>query len=502
MIKEKSSSTKNGGLKNFEASINKLSGVSFWVSNSSEFKNGIRYMDNIFNLTGYTGEQLDTLPLKHYSLIDKDESIFIQRHLDNFFEENIQDELELHYSFVNKNGTKIFIKENIYVNRAAEGEVSFYNASLIDVTAYKEKEEQLALSANEAKRLNEAKDNFISILSHDLRSPFTSILGFAEILMNENTLEPKDRLEYLHFIYDSSLNQLQLINNLLDWSRLSTGRLKLQHQRLHAKTIVYNCISTLTGAAMRKNIEIKVDVSDSLFIQGDERHLSIAISNLLSNGIKYSQEGSRIDVSAALFNNDMAELVIKDKGIGISETNQLKLFKIDKMFSTAGTRNEKGTGIGLILTKEIIDKHKGDIWFYSQKGEGSEFHITIPCSSNCILIVEENQKDRIHYSDIVKKYYPAFNVVEAQNGYEALELVLSKFPTLILANHSAPLMNGVQLTESVRKSIKNYKLPVIIFADTSAEELKSQYERLGVSDILDKPVNKKVLAEKIKSALN
>ncbi|QQS35799.1 MAG: response regulator [Ignavibacteriales bacterium] len=177
----------------------------------------------------------------------------------------------------------------------------------------------------------------------------------------------------------------------------------------------------------------------------------------------------------------------------------MKLFKIDKMFSTAGTRSEKGTGMGLILSKEIIDRHSGDIWLYSKQGEGSEFHFTIPCSSNCILIVDENEQDRNFYGEIVKKYFPAFNLVEAQNGFEALELTLSKFPTLILANHSSPLMGGIQLTESVRKTIKNYRLPVIILADKQANEVKEQYSRLGVNYILDKPVSKKILIEKMKA---
>lgn len=502
MVTDKNSLSKNREQKKYDVIFQNLPGISFWISNTSDINQGIRYSENVFKTTGFNSAELEALPAKHYSLIDKEEYLSIRRQLDDFFDENLREELNLEYNIISKNGNKICIKESISTNRGIEGEVSSYHASLNDITSLKQKEVQLLALANESKKMNEAKDKFISILSHDLRSPFTSILGFAEILMKENSLSPKDRIEYLNFIYDSSLNQLQLINNLLDWSRLSTGRLKLQIQRLHAKTLIYNCVSTLTGAAMRKNIEIKVNVSDSLFIQGDERHLSIVLTNILSNSIKYSHERNKVEITANVFNKELAEFIIKDNGIGISEVNQLKLFRIDKMFSTSGTKNEKGTGIGLILSKEIIDKHNGEIWFYSRQGEGSEFHITVPSSSNCILIVEESEKERNHYCEIIKKYYPEFNIVEAQNGYEALELVLSKFPTLILANHSAPLMNGLQLTESIRKAIRSYKLPVIILGDDTSDELKTQYSKFGVNEILDKPINKKVLVEKIKTSFN
>lgn len=188
---------------------------------------------------------------------------------------------------------------------------------------------------------------------------------------------------------------MQLVNYLLDWSRLQTGGIRIEPQRLHAQTLVFNCISSLTGNAIRKNLDIKVFIKDSLYIQADERMLTQVITNIISNAIKFSTEGKTIEVSADTFNESFVEFIVKDEGIGISDSNKIKLFKIEKMFSTEGTKGEKGTGLGLSLVKEIIDKHNGSIWFYTELDKGSEFHFTIPSSPNTILLVENNSIEKI-----------------------------------------------------------------------------------------------------------
>jgi len=190
------------------------------------------------------------------------------------------------------------------------------------------------------KKANETKDKFISILSHDLRAPFTSILGFSEILINEPLLPKSEKLEYLNYIHEASENQLQLINYLLDWSRLQTGRMKIIPKKINAQAIIYNCVSSLTGNAIRKNIEINVEANEELFIQADERLLMQVITNLVSNAIKFSPPNKEINIIAKHFNFELAEFVVKDEGLGISDKNKEKLFKIDKMFNNR--RNKRG----------------------------------------------------------------------------------------------------------------------------------------------------------------
>ena len=135
--------------------------------------------------------------------------------------------------------------------------------------------------------------------------------------MNEPDITLNEKNEYLNYIHESSQNQLQLINYLLDWSRLQTGRMKIEPERMHAKSLVFNCIASLTGIAIRKNIDIKVNMPDNLFIQADEKLITMVISNLLGNAIKYSPEHKQVEINAEVFNDEKIEFIVKDQGIGI-----------------------------------------------------------------------------------------------------------------------------------------------------------------------------------------
>ena len=340
------------------------------------------------------------------------------------------------------------------------------------------------------------------MLSHDLRAPFTSILGFSEILLNEPDLTHDESLEYLHYINDSSQHQLHLINYLLDWTRLQTGRIKIEPQRLNAQTMVFNCVSSLTGNAIRKNLEIKVNVKKNLFIQTDERLITQVVTNLLNNAIKFSDEGKMIEIYADYFNDDMAEFVVKDEGTGISEENKSKLFKIENMFSVEGTKGEKGTGLGLPLVKEIVEKHGGEIWFYSEFGKGSEFHFTVPYSHNTILLVENEEEQLKKYVSLLKEEFSNFRLIGVNNGYEALTKISEQTPSLVITDYEMPLMNGLQLVEFIRKDDMNFKIPIIATVTELTDNFMKEYKELGIDTVLQKPVEDKLLTEKLQLILD
>ena len=347
-----------------------------------------------------------------------------------------------------------------------------------------------------------ARDNFLSILSHDLRAPFSSILGFTEILLSEASLTEAERAEYLNYIHGSSSNQLQLVNYLLDWSNLQTGRMNLEPNRVQAQSLVFNCISALTGIAMRKNIDIKVNISESIFIEADERLMTQVISNLVSNAIKFSDDGKTIRISADRFNKELVEFIIKDEGVGIPENYQSRIFKFEKMFSTRGTRGEKGTGLGLSLVKEIVERHKGQIWFYSKERVGSEFHFTVPSSENTILLVENNQNDYKSMEKIIIENFPEFKFVGTNNGFEAINIVLRQHPSLIIFSHNLPLMNGVQFVKSILRGDKKFYAPIIALVDSPQDSLLKAYLEIGVKSIISKPVDIKSFNKEITLALN
>ena len=469
----------------------------FWKAFVLGDKETVYYSENIKEVTGYSGDEISRFPGRGTAILFEDDIHMVKRLMSEFAEDKSSDFISLMYRIVKKNKSIAWIKESISVERDENGSVTVFNGFVNDISDIKSEELRQSRVLEGLQSLNASKDKFISVLSHDLRAPFTSILGFSEILMNEPNLSHNERLEYLSYINDSSQNQLQLINYLLDWSRLQTGRIKIEPQRIHAKSIVFNCVSSLTGNAIRKNIDIKVTVDDNIYVQADERLLSQVITNLLSNAIKFSEEGKSIEIFADVFNMDLVEFVVKDEGKGISEDNKAKLFKFEKMFSTEGTKGEKGTGLGLSLVKEIIEKHNGEIWFYSEKEKGSEFHFTVPRSKDSILLVDSNANETAKFEEVINRRFSRFEIICAQNGYEAVEKFFDKLPSLVVTVYDMPLMNGVQLINFIRLEDKNHKIPVVAIIPEGEKNIKKEFQNIGVNIIIKKPVDMDLLADKL-----
>jgi PAS domain S-box-containing protein len=468
-----------------------------WSSKKENNEELVFYSDNVEKVTGYKGDELKRLPGRGSSIIYEEDIHKMKKQYSDFINTPSKKKITFIYRIVRKDNKLRWIKESIKVERDKDGNVKNSYGIVNDITDIKEEEITQSSHIENLKELNASKDKFISMLSHDLRAPFTSILGFSEILINEPNLTDSERHEYLSYINDSSQNQLQLINYLLDWSRLQTGRIKIEPLRLHAQSLVFNCVSSLTGNAIRKNIEINVDVKDFLYVQADERLLTQVITNLLSNAIKFSPEGKPIDVRANPFNRELAEFVVKDYGLGISENNRNKIFKFEKMFSTEGTKGERGTGLGLSLVKEIVEKHGGEIWFYSKENNGSEFHFTIPISHNTILLVVSGKEDIKKYEEVIRENYPSFQIISVSNGYEAMEIVLDKPPSLVITDFEMPLMNGIQLVENIRREDQNERIPIIALVPKINEDIRESYHEYGVNTLIQKPIDFKVFNDKL-----
>lgn len=459
------------------------------------------YSGNIKKVIGYTGEQIQSLPEGMKSLVIREDIPSFIKAYDvlsplrrtNFFEHI--------FRIRNKDNNILWLKEKVTQYKNLNG-ILFLKGSVMNITEFKEREEELSRLVEDKQNKIFTRDNFLSVLSHDLRAPFSSILGFTEVLMSDPNLSESDRNEYLNFIHDSASNQLQLINYLLDWSNMQIGRLNPVPQRIQAQNIVFNCISNLTGNAIRKNIEIKSNVPESIFIKADERLILQALTNLVNNAIKFSQEGKSVLIKVDRFNQDMVEFVIIDEGIGIPESNQSKIFKFEKLFSTRGTKGEKGTGLGLSLVREIVERHGGQVWFYSKEGKGSEFHFTVPSAENTILLVENNKEEYFRFERTIKERFPQFKVIGADNGFEAINYVLRQHPSVIISAHELPLMNGVQFIKSIIRGDKRFNTPVIALINSYDENVIKSYQEIGVKIILSKPVDPDKLAENISLCIN
>ncbi len=453
-------------------------------------------------MTGYTADEIDELPRKGLSLVIEDDLDRVKKEVYESLNDQSKDIFNINYRIVGKDKEIIWINEHSTILRNSDGNVKEIYGILNDVTGLKNKENELAAKLDEKKQADLIKDRFISILSHDLRAPFTSILGFCDILIREPDLTKAEMMEYLNFIYASSQIQLQLINYLLDWSRLQTGELKVEPFRLNVQATIYDNVSSLTGMAVRKNIEIKVNADISLYIKADEKLLEQVLNNLISNSIKFSREGNLVEIYAGTFNDEFIEFVIKDEGVGIPEINKKKLFQIDKMFSSAGTKGEKGTGLGLALSKLIIEQHGGKLWYYSETGKGTEFHFTLPSAVSTILIIDDDQQELGYFMEIAQESYPGYQIIGTGNSFHAIEVITQKSPSLIITNHDMPLMNSLQMIQLIKKQDDSFKTPVIAFSGLFPERLKDTYIKYGINNFIQKPVDKEILTQSMHSLLN
>lgn len=243
---------------------------------------------------------------------------------------------------------------------------------------------QLRRSEAQLKELNATKDKFFNIVAHDLKNPFTSLLGATELLSQNIQNMDKEKIRRLaQILNDSAKSGYSILLNLLDWSRSQTGMIKINLQRINLKTLLEENILDMHLNSLEKQISLKSDVGQDIQIIADKNMLNTILRNLLSNAIKFTPRGGEVNVSASV-NNDQIKVSIVDNGIGIPAENIDNLFRIDSKYSRPGTEKEIGTGLGLKLCKEFIDKLGGKIWVESIENKGSEFIFSIP------LIKEES----------------------------------------------------------------------------------------------------------------
>lgn len=458
--------------------------------------------ENIGLVIGYTSEEIKSFNEKRLAIMHQEDLARIREALNEFLTENSLEHIKLIYKLKRKDNVLISVLEKIYAERDENGEVTKLYGIVSDITDIKESEDRLFDTISDLQKLNDAKDKFVSRISHDLRSPFTSIIGFAEVLINDPNIPEKDRFEYLNFILQSSKNQFNFVNQLSEIIKLQTNRVKLEPQRTNANRLIHYSVSSFTAQVVDKNLTIKVDVSESIHINTDERLFIMLVTGLVSNAVKFSRPGGKIIISAKEFNDDFVEIIVKDEGVGIAEKNKIRLFKIDQIFFSEGTKGEKGVGLGLLLAKEIVEKHGGNLWFYSNQNEGSEFHFTIPVSKNAILVVENESSARSSYEALIKAKFSQFELISASDGYAALNMITNRVPALILVNHNLPLMNGLQLLDTIFKSHKNSKFSTIVIVENLSDDLERSYNKIGVKEILPQPISLKVLQKRFEALIN
>ena len=280
--------------------------------------------------------------------------------------------------YLHKKGNIIWALTTISLIRDSDEKPLFFIAQVQDITKRKKFEEQLIKYTEELKLLNLAKDKFFSIISHDLRSPFNSLLGLTEYITHTyDEMTPQEIKSSISNVNNASKQVYNLILNLLEWSMIQSGRLTVNKSVINLSELGNEVMSLYEEGANFKQLKLVNNMDQEILVYADKYMIDTIIRNFVSNSIKFTNPGGQITIKG-IINGDNAEVSVTDTGIGISPEDQKNLFRIDEQTRRDGTANEKGTGLGLILCKEFIEKNSGVLWVESEEGKGSRFSFTVP----------------------------------------------------------------------------------------------------------------------------
>ena len=376
---------------------------------------------------------------------------------------------------------------------------------------------EIARSQEKAIKEAEEKRRFLSYMSHEFRTPLSSVIGFAEQL--EKAGLNNEQMEYLSGIISSSEILLTTVNDILDLSKLEAGKMTFMYETFDPRVTIKQTLRAFEGMAKEKNIAIRyTPVSGDKLLSGDEIRLRQILNNLLSNAVKYTHRGSisiKADLKEGTNGKVILEVSVRDTGIGIMAANLPEIFnEYTRVHSETSSRWVLGTGLGLPVTKRLIDSLGGKIQVKSEEGKGSEFSFTIPYNvaaeisiseknkyadfnfegkSGRILVADDNYFNVLLLKTILKK--AGLEIDVAENGNEAMEMLGKENYSLLLSDMYMPGMDGLELTAGLRNSIssKNKHLPVIMVTGNVTEEAKAQMQKAGVDDYLFKPFQQRDL---------
>lgn len=305
-----------------------------------------------------------------------------------------QDDKEIYYAFIqtvynspvkhscelritNKNKSEFHVLIEGLILEDTFNSKQLCQLALIDMTEYKKVKESLENSNNEFKLINNTKDKLFSIIAHDLRSPFQGLLSSSELLASEvKNLSNEEIVEFSKVLHSSVKNLYGLLENLLNWSLMQRNLLEYKPEKFSISDLVNKIIEASKLESAKKKISITNNINPKLNVNADSAMVRSIFQNLISNAIKFSQKEGQIKISAAERGN-FVEFSVCDNGLGIKPEISEEIFAFNKIFSTIGTNGEKGTGLGLPLCKEFVERNNGKIWVESELGKGSIFKFTL-----------------------------------------------------------------------------------------------------------------------------
>ncbi|MDP2890022.1 MAG: PAS domain-containing sensor histidine kinase [Bacteroidota bacterium] len=307
----------------------------------------------------------------------------IQEDLDNMARLNAGEiaGFQMNKRYLKPDGSIVWINMTIEPITVENKANPFHLCMIEDITERKKAEEQLRLSEALLREMNATKDKFFSIISHDLRGSLASILSLTGLIAdNYSEFSQEDLQQFTRSIHKTTESTFNLLQNLLEWSRMQRGLIPFNPEPVNLKAFIGDCDESVQIMAKSKSVGLNVYFPEGLVVMADPNMLKAILRNLIMNAIKFTPRGGRIDLTANIAENRTVWFSVKDTGIGMSHELIENLFRIDKNVSRPGTDSEPSAGLGLILCKEFVEKHGGQIWAESEVEKGSTFYFTIPAT--------------------------------------------------------------------------------------------------------------------------
>lgn len=427
-----------------------------------------------------------------------------------------------------KDGSYYWVDTTIYPLKNTDGKIIKYIAIRFEITDKKDAFEKLQIANDATKKAADAKSAFLANMSHEIRTPLNSIIGLTEVLKETNLSQEQSM--HLNTIEYASKSLLNIVNDILDLSKLNAGQVQCETRIFSIKTLARETLSMISSQARSKGIGTAFSIDDNISEHyiGDEFRINQVLINLLGNSVKFTDEGV---IELKITQNTNPEhpgnllFTIKDTGVGIPNEAQSLLFQAFQQGDNSISKKFGGTGLGLFICKKLVNLMGGNIWFESIPNHGSTFYFTLslpptntPVNSNIIhplpsplpqlanpikiLLVDDSKENR----DLIKLYLKNQNclVCEAENGHSAIEIFKKEVFSLVLMDLQMPIIDGFECTKIMRTIEKDLSLkrtPIIALTACALEEEIKKTKEVGCDDHSTKPISKKALLSLIRKSM-